>query len=212
MAVTVPASGSWRRLVAQLEGAKLAEGPWYAPRLAFFAMAAESPQTRIDIDNLSLIGPDGDDIVANRHFAQGMSHWFTTSDRYHLPWHIKNLGLNVLFDQGVVGLLLFVILTGSAMYRLIAGAARGHPFAPFLAAALAGEAPSTLSHTGAASILNTLSRVARRGEIRLSSEISYRPGGGCSTAFWAHGVKSITSRTYSRLCNSYKIPCLVAMY
>jgi hypothetical protein len=137
-AVTVPASGSWRRLVAQLDGAKLAGGPWYAPRLAFFAMAAESPQTRIDIDNLSLIGPDGEDIVANRHFAQGMSHWFTTSDRFHLPWHIKNLGLNALFDQGIVGLLFFVSLTGVAMYRLIAGAARRHPLAPFLAAALAG--------------------------------------------------------------------------
>ena len=67
-----------------------------------------------------------------------MHHWFTTSDRYHLRWHIKNLGLNVLFDQGVVGLLLFASLTGVAMYGLIAGAARGHPSAPFLASALAG--------------------------------------------------------------------------
>jgi hypothetical protein len=135
---TVPAGESWRRLVVQLDAAKLAGGPWYAPRLAFFAVATESPQTRIDIDNMSLIGPGGDDMLANRHFAQETSHWFTTSDRLHLPWHIKNLGLNVLFDQGVVGLLLFVILAGSTLYRLVAGEARGHPVAPFLASALSG--------------------------------------------------------------------------
>ena len=138
-AVTVQATGeSWRRYVVDLDGAKLAGGPWYAPRLAFFAMAAESPETRVEIDNISLIGPDGRDLLANGHFAQGMAHWFTTSDRYHLPWHIKNLGLNLMFDQGIVGLLLFVMLTGSAMYRLVAGEARGHPAAPFIAAALAG--------------------------------------------------------------------------
>ena len=44
----------------------------------------------------------------------------------------------MLFDQGIVGLLLFVILTGGALYRLVAGAAHWHPLAPFLTAALAG--------------------------------------------------------------------------
>jgi hypothetical protein len=101
-------------------------------------MAAENPETRVDIDNVSLIGPDGRNLLTNGDFAQRMAGWFTTSDRFHLPWHIKNLGLNVLFDQGVVGLLLFVVLTGGALYRLVAGAARGHPVAPFLAASLAG--------------------------------------------------------------------------
>lgn len=138
-AVTVPATGeAWRRQVVLLEGAKLEGGPWYAPRLAYFAMAVESPGTRVEIDNIGLIGPDGHDRLANGQFAQGMARWFTTSDRSHLPWHIKNLGLNVLFDQGIVGLLLFLILTGAALYRLTVRKARGHPAAPFLAASLAG--------------------------------------------------------------------------
>ena len=137
--VQMPAGdGSWHRFVTQLDGANLGDGPWYAPRPTFFAMAIESPLTRVDIANISLIGPDGAELLANRHFAQGMSNWFTVSDRLHLPWHIKNLGLNVLFDQGIVGLLLFLMLTGGALFRLIAGAARMHPFSPFLAAALAG--------------------------------------------------------------------------
>ena len=138
-AVTIPATGdSWHRQIIDLDGTKLSGGPWYAPRPLFFAMAAESPATRVAVDNLSLIGPDGRELLTNGNFAQDMTGWFTTSDRFHLPWHIKNLGLNVIFDQGAVGLLLFVTMTGIALHRLVAGAARGNPTAPFLAAALVG--------------------------------------------------------------------------
>jgi hypothetical protein len=138
-AVTVSATGeSWQHYVVPLAGESITGGPWFAPRPLFFAMAAESPGARIEIDNVGLIAPDGRDVLINGNFGQGMTGWFTTSDRFHLPWHIKNLGLNVLFDQGAVGLLLFLMLTGIALFRLVAGSARTHPFAPFLAAALVG--------------------------------------------------------------------------
>jgi hypothetical protein len=101
-------------------------------------LAAENPGSRIEIDNISLIGPDGRDLLTNGNFSRDMTGWFTTSDRFHLPWHIKNLGLNVLFDQGAVGLLLFLTLTGCALFRLVVGATRMHPFSPFLAAAMSG--------------------------------------------------------------------------
>jgi len=137
--VQVPAGdGSWHRFVTELDGADLGDGPWYARRPTFVAMAIDSPLTRVDIANISLIGPDGTELLANRHFAQGMSNWFTVSDRLHLPWHIKNLGLNVFFDQGIVGLLLFLMLTGGVLYRLVAGNACGQPVAPYVAAALTG--------------------------------------------------------------------------
>ena len=138
-AANIPATGgSWQRQVVSFEGAQLNGGPWYAPRPVFFAMATESPGTRVAIDNVSLTGPDGGQLLVNGDFTQGMTGWFTTSDRFHLPWHIKNLGLNVLFDEGIIGLLLFAVLCFCALYRLVAGAARTHPFAPFLAAALVG--------------------------------------------------------------------------
>jgi len=43
-----------------------------------------------------------------------------------------------VFDQGVTGFSLFVMLIGGALWRLIAGGARAHPAAPFLASALVG--------------------------------------------------------------------------
>ena len=137
--VPIPAGdGSWQRYVVQLDGTKLLTDSFFVTRPAFFAMATESPQSRIDITNVSVIGHDGAEVLANRDFSQDMAHWFTVSDRFHLPWHIKNIGLNILFDQGIAGLLLWLALTGAALYRLVAGSARGQPVAPFLAAALVG--------------------------------------------------------------------------
>ncbi|HET7032227.1 MAG TPA: VanZ family protein, partial [Casimicrobiaceae bacterium] len=91
-----------------------------------------------DVRDVALIGPGGRPVIANGDFGNGMARWFFTSDRYHLPWHIKNLALNVLFDQGVVGLVLFSALVAIALWRLVAGRASAHPLAPFLASAVTG--------------------------------------------------------------------------
>jgi hypothetical protein len=87
---------------------------------------------------VSLIGPRGRNLIENGDFANGTARWFIVSERIHLPWHIKNMAFNVLFDQGAVGLLLFVLLVGGTLWRLTAGHARRHPMAPFLTASLVG--------------------------------------------------------------------------
>lgn len=127
-----------RRILVGLDGRKLVGGPWYAPRLSFFAIAVETPNSIVEIMNVSVIGPDGNELLTNGDFAMGAKRWFFTSDRLHLPWHIKNLGLNVLFDEGLFGLLSFGLLIGTALFRVVAGPARRHPIAPFVAAALTG--------------------------------------------------------------------------
>jgi hypothetical protein len=131
-------SNGWQRLTLPLDARRVMRGPWYAPRLAFFSMAVESSGESIDINGVSVLGPDGREVIDNGDFTRGMERWFFTSDRYHLPWHIKSLPLNVLFDQGIVGLALFSVLTALALWRLTAGRAARHPAAPYIAAALAG--------------------------------------------------------------------------
>jgi hypothetical protein len=51
--------------------------------------------------------------------ATGHSHRtetrFFTSDRHHLPWHIKSLFLNILFDQGILGVFAVLLLSIAAV-------------------------------------------------------------------------------------------------
>jgi hypothetical protein len=129
---------AWQTHIVTLDGRDLDRGPWYAPHLALFAFAVEAQGLRVDLDNVSLVGPTGPNLIDNGDFGRGMAQWFMVSEKIHLPWHIKSLPLNVLFDQGVMGLLLFVVLVGGALFRLTAGRARAHPLAPFVAASLAG--------------------------------------------------------------------------
>ena len=64
--------------------------------------------------------------------------FFFSSDRNHLPWHIKNLFMNVLFDQGSVGLLLFSAMLLAALWRVSVGTAKDHPLAPGIGGGLVG--------------------------------------------------------------------------
>ncbi len=137
-AVQVRAGPEWQRMSQVMDGHQLSHGPWYAPRLAFFSIAVESSERSVDIREVSLIGPDGHNLIVNGDFADGMARWIPISERFHLPWHIKNLALNVLFDQGLAGLAAFGLLLVAALWRTTIGAARIHPLAPFLAASVVG--------------------------------------------------------------------------
>jgi hypothetical protein len=131
-------AGDWQRLRLELDGSALSRGRWYAPRLAFFALFVETSSRAVEVANVSLLGPDGTERLANGDFAEGMTRWFFTSDRYHLPWHFKSLPGNVLFEQGSLGVLLLAVWVVVVIGRLVVGAARLHPLAPALAGAVTG--------------------------------------------------------------------------
>jgi hypothetical protein len=135
----VAAQPGWQTLELRLAGDSLGGGPWYAPRLSVFALALESRNSRIVVDRLSLVDGAGRELLVNGEFGNGLSHWFFTSDRWHLPWHAKNAALHLLIEQGLFGLGAFGLLTAAALWRLGIGAARRHPLAPPLAAAIVGS-------------------------------------------------------------------------
>ncbi len=135
-----PTDGEWRSMNAQLPGASPSRGTWYAPRLISFSVANGTSGALVEVDDLALQGADGRDLLANGDFSRGMSHWFFSSDRNHMPWHLKNIAVHTLFDQGAVGLVLLATLVLGAMWRLGIGSARRHPLAPAIAGALLGFA------------------------------------------------------------------------
>lgn len=130
--------GQWRPVTVQLPGAGLDPGARWAPRFLVFSMAVLWQGRSVDIARLRAVDATGRELLVNGDFADGMSHWFFTSDRYHLPWHMKNLALHLLFEQGLAGLLSMAALTAGVLWRVTFGHARRHPMAAPLAGALLG--------------------------------------------------------------------------
>ncbi len=70
-----------------------------------------------EVRRVALREPGGRDLVHNGDFAQGADHWyFSVFD--HLPWHIKNLWVDLLFSQGWVGLIAFAFFTGYGLAQI----------------------------------------------------------------------------------------------
>lgn len=137
-ASTKARDGVWQVTRIKLTGPLLSGSPWYAPRIKMFSLAVGNTSGAADIDDVTLTGPDGRNLLANGDFSNGMQRWFFSSDRDHMPWHAKNLLVNVLFDQGYVGLALFLILAVGALWRLNLGTARTHELSPYLSASIVG--------------------------------------------------------------------------
>jgi len=128
---------AWTHLTAVLDGRRLTRGKWFAPRLAFFSIELTSGLRTADIDNVSVVDAHGVELLQNGNFADGFARWFFTSDKYHLPWHMKNFALAVLFDQGLLGVLALGGLIAASVVLLGRASRRGAALAPALLAALA---------------------------------------------------------------------------
>ena len=131
-------SGQWQNVVVKLTGNPPTRGDWWAPAPIMFSMAVANPEGLVELDNVALIDGLRADLLANGSFSSGMAHWFFSSDRMHLPWHIKNIFMHVLFDQGALGLTLLLLMLLAAGWRLFVGRGRDAALAPALAGGLGG--------------------------------------------------------------------------
>lgn len=104
-------------------------------------LSALGQRAALEVDNISLRAAiDRHDIVRNGDFSAANNYWFFSSDHHHLPWHIKNLWLNIYFELGWPGLLAYGALVSSAFVTLWRRARHGHDggiAAAWLAAMLA---------------------------------------------------------------------------
>lgn len=120
---------SWQRYSATVDSAWLGHGHGLlrAPVQLELAAGSGRQPALIDVDKLSLRGPDGRELLANGDFSAGHDYWFFSSDHHHLPWHIKNIWLHLLIESGLCSVLAMaslLALAGRQLWRNVAVPAR----------------------------------------------------------------------------------------
>jgi len=72
--------------------------------------------TIVEVDEIRLVNSTGDDVIKNGDFSAGMAHWFFSVNNFE-AWHVENLFLSIIFEQGWVGLVCFILLIGYVLMR-----------------------------------------------------------------------------------------------
>ncbi len=116
------AHGQWQRYTLDIDTRTLPHHPWYAQTSVKLSLYNPKRGVLLDIDSVSLRDETGHELLRNGDFEAGMDDWFFATDN-HLPWHFKDLWLQIYFEQGILGLSLFgalvlgVFLTLAKRYR-----------------------------------------------------------------------------------------------
>jgi VanZ family protein len=130
-------SADFQHHAIEIYSGAVSKGAWYTRRPAKLALHIADSKDPIDIADVRLTGPDGANLVANGDFSRGMDRWQFSTDN-HLPWHIKNLFLQTLFDQGWIGVLAWSAVVLVALVRAASASWRGDLFATSVLAGLVG--------------------------------------------------------------------------
>jgi hypothetical protein len=135
----IPDDGDWHNVALMIDSGSLGGMAGLPPTPVQLSLAADSERGAIDIDNLSLRPlAAGRELLRNGDFSAGQDGWFFSSDREHLPWHIKNLYVHTYFEQGWAGLAALALLLGYLTQRLLRRGWRGDQGATVLLAAITG--------------------------------------------------------------------------
>jgi len=84
-----------------------------------------------------MLMPNKNNLIENGTFAKGMDHWFFTADN-HIPWRAENLWVQILFDQGWLGLIIFNLILFYVMINLLRHILKHDYYAAITLASLTG--------------------------------------------------------------------------
>jgi len=137
IALEVPGDGQWHRLSRDFSSGEVGIEDGLQRPPVELSLYYPGKTGLMDVDNLRLLDRNGANLLGNGGFTWGGDYWFFKTHS-HLPWHIKNVWVHVLFEQGWLGLLLFTGLVGFALVRLAGAAWRGQRLAWAWLASLLG--------------------------------------------------------------------------
>lgn len=126
-----PMNGAWQSVDLKLGLApEDFGGPSWAPRRLVASVTQNWRGGVLEIASVGIVDSVHGPLLSNGDFTEGLARWYFSSDRYHMPFHMKSLPAHVLFEQGLFGLALWSGLLVTVLVRLTFGAGRRHPLAP----------------------------------------------------------------------------------
>ncbi len=128
---------NWTHRDATIESGLLGGGPWLFRRTVKFMLENTSSDTAVDIDNIQLLDAAGTNLLTNGDFSKGNDRWFFSSFD-HLHWHIKNIWVQVFFEQGVIGIIVFSLFVMTILVILSKAALSGEFIYTALLASVSG--------------------------------------------------------------------------
>ena len=135
--IDVTGNGRWQSIRTRVQSGDVGSGPWYASRPVKLSIYDSGAHAAIDVDNVRLQATDGAELLANGDFSRGLDRWFFTIDNDR-PWHIWSLPIQVLFDQGWLGVTALTLFVAAGLWRAGRDAWRGDAMAGAMLASSAG--------------------------------------------------------------------------
>jgi len=108
---------------------------WIRRPIELYFHLSESGATA-EIGAVRLLDPQLHQLVRNGDFTEGTARWFFTDDD-HIVWRMKDQFLMLLFEQGVLGVASYVLLSAAAFLGLWRAVRAGILAAAPIAAAIA---------------------------------------------------------------------------
>jgi hypothetical protein len=129
--------GNWQPVQIRISSGDVGQGPWYARRPIKFSLYNTSPMATVDLDSIRLTSDVGQSLLENGDFTNKLDHWFFSVDN-DLPWHIWSMPLQILFDQGWLGVIAFFLFVVPGLWRAVQCAWQGNAVAGVFFAAGTG--------------------------------------------------------------------------
>lgn len=128
----------WHHWEIEFNSGEIGKGSWLTRMPTELFLYNPNETAAIEVDNVSLQDTAGNEMLNNGQFDKGGDYWFLKTHQ-HLPWHIKNLWVSALFEQGWLGVTILTLLIISLMIHLFGPAwYSGHHAAGVVFVTLAG--------------------------------------------------------------------------
>lgn len=127
----------WQHQKIDFSSGEVGQGAWWLRRPVQLSLYNPEEKGVVDVDDIRLSDSSGANLISNGDFAQGGDDWFFKSAN-HLSWHTKSIWVHLIFEQGLMGMVIFLVLTLVAMRHFTGRLWAGDPQATVWLASLGG--------------------------------------------------------------------------